>query len=501
MIQLRDYQEKSVSDIRQCYIDGCSAPILVLPTGAGKTVVFSHIAKQTALRNKVVWILVHRVELLRQTSKALTKSSVEHGLVNPKYTPNPSATVQVASVQTMVNRTNKFQPPDLVIVDECHHATAGSWRKILDNFPLAKVLGVTATPCRTDGKGLDLIFDSMIVGPQIGDLIELGHLVKPIVYAPKNRIDFSTVSITKGDYDRDEVVQIMNKPKITGDAIAHYKRICSGEPCVVFCSSIAHAEEVASEFRAAGYKFYSVDGSMDDETRSRLMNGLGVDIEGIVSCDLISEGTDIPAIVCGIMLRPTQSLSLYIQQAGRILRLMEGKKHAYLLDHVGNVFQHGAIDQEREWSLEGRKKGNKKSSQENNIRVIQCKECYAVYEPAPSCPACGHTPEVKAKEIEVVDGELEILTEEQKEVIKISQRQQVSKARTLDDLKKVAKQNGHSHKWAEHVNNARIRKSEFEKNRNLILSRIDSESIEEFRKLYMKIGDFEKCFENFIELI
>ena len=463
-IVLYDHQNICVDEIRTSFKDKNSAPLFVLPTGGGKTVIFCHIAKQTALNSKRVWILVHRVELLRQTSKSLTKSGVHHGLINPKYTPDFNAPVQVASVQTVINRLSKLPPPDLIIIDEAHHATAGSWKKIIDFFPEARILGVTATPTRADGKGLGIdyggCFDDLIIGPQIGELIDMGFLVKPIVYAPKKRIDFSKVNLLKnGDYDPSETLEIMDKPTITGDAVKHYMKICSGVPAVAFCVSISHAEHVAEEFRAAGFRAYSVDGSMDDSTRKRILEGLGDgSIDVVTSCDLISEGTDIPAIGCAILLRPTNSLSLFIQQGGRALRILNGKSHAIILDHVGNTFNHGFLDSEREWSLEGKKKKTKKNDSEKTIRVVQCKECYAVYEPSPKCTYCGFVSPVRETEPEKVDGELQEITDEQKAIIKKNQRQQVGMAKTLEQLQELGKQRGYKPGWAKQMFKARNEK-------------------------------------------
>ncbi len=422
------------------------------------TVVFCHVAQTSASKQKNVLILVHRVELLRQTSRALKRSGVEHGLINPKYTPNLHAPVQVASVQTLVNRLERINPPDLIIVDEAHHATAGSWRKVIDYFPMAKVLGVTATPIRGDGKGLNAMFDCLVMGPQISELIDMGFLVKPVIYAPPKKIDLSNVKIVRGDYDKKEVVNIMDKPTITGDAVQHYKKLCSGVPAVVFCVSVIHAENVAEQFRLAGYTSYSVDGSMDDDTRSRILNGLGDgSIQVVTSCDLISEGTDIPAIGCAILLRPTYSKSLYLQQVGRALRLSEGKKEAIILDHVGNVMEHGFPDDEQQWTLDGTKKGKrKKKDNEETVKADQCESCYAVYEPADYCPYCGfENKKKKQREVEEVAGNLERLEREEQQK---KARKEVGKARSLEALLEVAKQRGYKPSWAHHVFKARQNK-------------------------------------------
>lgn len=460
MVTLRGYQNTGVGDIRGSYKSKYNAPLFVLPTGGGKTVVFCHIAQQTSQKKKRVTILVHRVELLRQTSKALTKSGVEHGLINPKYTPNFNAMVQVASVQTLVKRLHMVQPPDLIIVDEAHHANAGSWKKILQAFPNAKILGVTATPCRGDGRGLGVesggVFDDLVLGPQISELIELGYLVAPIVYAPPKKLDLSKISIVRGDYDAKQVATVVDKPTITGDAVQHYMRLCHGVPAVVFCVSVQHAEHVADEFRSRGFRAYSVDGSMDDDMRSRIINGLGdgtVDV--VTSCDLISEGTDIPSIGCAILLRPTHSTGLYLQQVGRALRPAPGKQHAIILDHVGNVLKHGMPDDDREWTLEGKKRKPKRGDQEQNINVQQCQNCFAVHHPSPACPICGFVKPVKDEVPQQIDGELVMITDQQRAAIKKQRSKEIAQAQTLDDLKAVAKKYGYHHGWAKHIFNSR----------------------------------------------
>jgi superfamily II DNA or RNA helicase len=462
MLSLRPYQNDAVQRIRGSFLEQKKAPLLVVPTGGGKTVIFSYIAASTSARGKRVLILVHRIELLRQTTKKLTEAGVYHGLINPNYTPNLHAPVQVASVQTLVNRLSKIQPPDLIVIDEAHHATAGTWKKIIDYFPNARVLGVTATPCRGDGTGLGTdaggVFDDIVIGPQIQELIDAGYLVKPIIYAPRQRLDLSAVRTVRGDYDNKQVADIVDKPTITGDAVAHYRRLCSGTPAVVFCVSVNHAQHVAEEFRLAGYSAYSVDGSMDDDVRTRILNGLGNGtVHVVTSCDLISEGTDIPAIGCAILIRPTQSLGLYIQQVGRALRTSDGKSNAIILDHVGNVLTHGLPEQPREWSLEGEKRRKKKKGDEEPaIRVDQCPSCYSIHEPAPACPTCGHVKPIKDDIPKQVEGELVQLTAEQ---VKRQKVVEVAKAKTMEELEKIEKERGYKRGWAKHMFSAREKKS------------------------------------------
>lgn len=462
MLSLRYYQQDAVGAIRNSYQSGYRAPLLVLPTGGGKTVVFSYIAATSQSKGNRVLILVHRVELLRQTSAKLAEAGVYHGLISPKYTPNLHAPVQVASVQTLIKRLDKIQPPDLIIIDEAHHAIAGSWRTVINAFPNARVLGVTATPCRGDGTGLGQeaggVFDDIVIGPQVPELIQGGFLVKPIIYAPREKLDLTSVKITRGDYDIKQVEDLVDKPTITGDAVKHYMRICPGAPAVVFCVSVAHAQHVAEEFRKSGFRAYHADGTLDDDMRARILNGLGngtVDV--VTSCDLISEGTDIPAIGCAILLRPTQSLGLYIQQVGRALRTADGKRHAYILDHVGNVLTHGLPDEHREWTLEGERRRKKsKKDQEPTIRVTQCEKCYSIHEPAPQCPSCGYVYPVKDTVPQQVDGELIEVDPSKLRRQKITE---VAKARTREELERIAQERGYKAGWVNHMIASREKKN------------------------------------------
>jgi superfamily II DNA or RNA helicase len=457
MLQLRDYQQKAVADIRESFLKNSRSPLLVLPTGGGKTVVFSYIAATTAARGKRVLILVHRIELLRQTSEALRKSGVRHGLVNPKFTPDLSAPVQVASVQTIIKRLHLFKSFDLIVVDEAHHALATTWKLIIDHYSMARVLGVTATPCRADGTGLGIeaggVFDDIIIGPQVSDLIAKGFLVKPVIYAPAERLDLSGLRTKMGDYDNAQLENLMDKPTITGDAVSHYKKLCDGVPAVAFCVSVRHAQHVAEEFRRAGYRAYHADGSLDDDVRKRILNGLGngtVDV--VTSCDLISEGTDIPAIGAAILLRPTQSLGLYLQQVGRALRPCAGKERAVILDHVGNVLTHGLPDEIREWSLEGeQRKKKKKEDKEKTIQVKQCEKCYAIHEPAPICPVCGHIYEVKKNAPQQVDGELRELSADDRLRLKKAKITEQARAQSLEELERIASQRGYKPGWARQI--------------------------------------------------
>ena len=401
----------------------------------------SHIALNAIKRNRRVLILVHRVELLKQTGQKLSAFGIPHGYISTEHTQDDQWPVQVAMVATLRNR--QTDPFNLIIVDECHHTPSATYQEVISRHPDAYLLGVTATPCRLDGRGLADCFDEMVQGPQIYELIQFGSLTPPVTYAPAVGIDLKSVRSVAGDYVRSALEEAVGKPSVTGSAVKEYTTHAAGRPCVVFCVSVKHAEQVAEEFRFQGYRAVSVDGNTDKAERDRMIQGLADgSVQVLCSCDIISEGTDVPAIEVGISLRPTKSLSLYIQQMGRVLRRHEGKTRALLLDHAGNCHRHGLITQHREWSLE---EGTEKKRTPSEIR--QCMKCYAVYESSGTvCPECGTTPPPKPRELVKVAGEL--VPVEEAERAKEEAKRELWGRKSFEEWVAIARKRGYKVGWA-----------------------------------------------------
>jgi superfamily II DNA or RNA helicase len=441
MIKLRDYQQQAVDGIRESYRRGKKSPLLVLPTGGGKTTIFAYITTEAAKRGNVVFLLCHRAELVKQISMTLGAFGQEHQVIAPTAIVNQTrvahfaaygrsliqaSTVYVASVQTLINKIDGLHhKPSLIVIDEAHHLTREStWGRIIAAYPDARLLPVTATPCRLDGKGLGIAHagyaDDIIIGQTMSALIESSHLCDYRAYCPPSALDLSSVKTTAGDYNKGQLADAMDKPTITGDAVKHYHRLLSGKRAVVFCVSVAHAEHVAESFTLTGVRAESLDGTLSpDERAARIRRFTDGTTLVLTSCDVISEGFDLPAIEAAILLRPTKSLSLYLQQVGRALRPFPGKKEAVILDHVGALSRHGLPDSDREWTLDGAKKrGRKSGTDEPDVNIKTCPACYHVFESKlPACPACGLAVKVQAREIEQVDGQLE-------EIDKAAMRQQ-----------------------------------------------------------------------------
>jgi len=458
---LRKYQLDAKKAVRDLFVGGKRSPLLVMPTGAGKTIWFADVVAGSQRLGKRVLVLAHRQELLAQIGNALKLYGCKHGFVTAKRKHDHlTNSVLIASVQTLVNRMDKIKwTPDLIIMDEAHHATAGTWRKILEFYQGARTIGVTATPERLDGKGLGVeaggCFDSMTLGPSVSQLVALNYLTPNRIWASSKKLDLSGVKKRGGDYAKGDLEEAVDKPAITGDAIAHYKEHASGQRAIAFCVTVAHAEHTATAFREAGISAESLDGKLSDiERQARLARLRSGETLVITSCDLISEGFDLPAATAAILLRPTASLSLYLQQVGRVLRPMPGKSHALILDHVGNSLVHGLPEQDREWTLEGRDKAARKKT-EAGLQAKQCANCFAVFKPMPACPMCGEPVKIGEREIVTEDGELREMTDQDRAAIKRAIKREEAEAVTLEDLEKLAHRRGYKPGWAAHRHAAR----------------------------------------------
>ena len=451
-MQLRLYQEALVAQIRFQYQLGHSSVLAVLPTGGGKTVIFSHIAQSAARKGNRVCILVHRAELLDQASRSLTAMDVPHGCIRANRKMDLTHSVQVASVQTLARRLHLI-PPDffqLLVVDEAHHTNAGTWRNVVEHFNAAKLLGVTATPIRGDGRGLGEWYQTMVLGPSIKQLTDDGFLAPAQVFVPPG-FDTSNLRKRMGDYDLRQAEEGLRA--IVGDCIGHYRQHLEGKTAIAFCATVAHAEEVAKSFNLAGIQAESIDGTMSNDCRQDLLRRLGSgDIKVLTSCALIGEGVDVPSVGGCILLRPTESVGLHLQMIGRCLRPLDGKR-AVVLDHVGNMLKLGHHLEDRDWTLDGIKKKDGKAAP-----VKVCPSCYAAnYAAAQECVECGHQFQAKEREIDVIPGQLEELQTGSWFVQSRLKREQRN-AQSLEDLKKLAHQRDYKPGWAERVHQARLAK-------------------------------------------
>jgi len=397
MFKLHNYQKILVDKTRKSYIDGFKTPCVVAPCGSGKSVIIAEIARMTTEKGKRVLFLVHRKELVEQIRKTFTSNGVNLNLVN------------FGMVQTIVRRLEKTIKPDLIITDENHHSLAASYKKIYEHFSDVLRLGFTATPIRLNGSGLGDVNDILIEEVSAEWLIDNNFLSPYKYYAPK-LIDTELLKISSlQEFSSGSIDKAMDSKTIYGDVVKHYKKLADGEQAIVYCHNVAASKEVAEVFRSNDIKAVHLDGKTNknerDEMITKFRNG---DIKIIANCDLLGEGVDVPDCSTVIMLRPTQSLSLFIQQSMRGMRFKPGKT-SIIIDHVGNAHRHGLPDTERQWSLNG----GKKSSGDAEIKIKSCMNCFAVYPSLRTeCPECGHKPEVKQiKDYEIdKDAELQEIT-------------------------------------------------------------------------------------------
>lgn len=427
---LRPYQEAVIDDTRQALRKHKSV-LMQGPTGMGKTAITVFMMGRAAAQGKRAYFLVHQNELLSQTSKALWRQQLEHGMIASGKA-RSTLPAQVASVQTLVRRMDQYKEPDLLIIDEAHRAAAKTYKTIIERWPNARVIGLTATPQRTDGKPLDVMFDTLVLGPTIRELMDAGYLCDYEIYAPPIGIDVSTVKRKMGDFDSKELEAVVDKKSITGSAVGHYKTHASGKRCVVMCVSIKHAEHVAEQYQAAGVSSGVIEGTMTGQQRDKMLADFAAGrLMVICNVQLLVEGVDIPAIEVVQWLRPTQSLVVWMQGNGRGLRPADNKTGLIIFDHVGNCLRHGLPDDDREWSLEGKEKGKKKAAADE-VKIKQCGSCYAVFRPGPqTCPHCGAPVAGQQRELEVVEGELQKVD---KLAIRKQQKKEQGTARTLEDL-------------------------------------------------------------------
>lgn len=461
MIELRDYQHDLIDRAKHALVTHPRA-LIQAPTGAGKTLLSASMVGGAAAKGRRIIFLTHRAELLRQTCGAFDKLGIEHGTIQAGQSFNPHYQVHVASIQTVARRLDALKTYDMAVVDEAHHAVSKTFADVLNFIRPRWTVGLSATPCRLDGKGLSEQFDAIVKGPRVAELIDRGYLSKFKIFAPAT-VDVTSARTSGGDYNKHDIEELVDKPKVVGDAIIHWHRLAQGKRAVVFCVSLAHAEHVVEQFRAANVPAERVDGKMGPAERQA---ALGRFERGetliLASVDLVSEGFDLPAIEACICLRPTKSLSLWIQQIGRVLRPAPGKDHAIILDHVSGTAMHGFPDDDREWSLEGVKKRKKGAAGEAEMRVKTCPECFAVHPMLPNCPACGHIYETKDRQPEYADGELAEMTR-QAVLDDLARKQEVGRlmrdARSLQDFQNIARMAGYKSGWAFHKWSARSQRS------------------------------------------
>lgn len=461
-IHLRDYQDELISNLRAS-LRRSRRVLVQAPTGAGKTVLASYMIDGVQSRSQDAWFICHRAELVEGTSKTFSKFGIAHGIIAGGHPTNLRALVQVCSIDTLKNRLDKLKAPRLAIIDEAHHCGAAGWALVVAwlHSQGTIIIGLSATPQRLDGRGLDAHFDEMVLGPAVAWLIENGHLAPYRIYAPSSP-DMKGVRKQMGDFAKGETAERMDKPKLTGDAITHWRKYANGLRTVAFGVTRAHSQHIVDSFNAAGIPFAHLDGDTPKGERKQIIQDYAEGrVLGLSNVGLFGEGFDLAAIAqrdvtidAVLDMAPTMSLAAYMQRGGRMLRPYAGKVGIYM-DHAGNSSRHGFFDDEREWALEGKAKGDKAANDNAPLPPITCEGCFMqIRRPTPACcPSCGKRLQAETKPMEVADGELKEMTEADKKAVRAKLKAEQAEAKTLDELVALGRKRGHKFpvKWAQHV--------------------------------------------------
>lgn len=429
---LRDYQTDLINRVYEAWNSGKTNLCVQLATGGGKTIIFSKIMSEF---DGISVAIAHRIELVSQISLTLARYGIRHNIIAAKSSIreiialhmfecgrsfyHPGASRHVIGVDTLVRKSLSDIPwadrVGLVIQDEGHHTLRDNkWGRAAAFFPNARGLYPTATPTRSDGHGLgrhaDGIMDTLLQAVSMRELIQRGYLTEYRIFAPPSELNLLSVPLSAGgDYSPPKLRDAVHKSHITGDVVDHYLRIAPGKLGVTFAVDINAAAEIASAFRARDITAEVISSKTPDLLRANIMRRFrNREIMQLVNVDLLGEGVDIPAIECVSFARPTASYTTYVQQFGRALRPLEGKTHAIIIDHVGNVVRHGLPDGTRLWTLDRRERLSKTTF--NGVPLRTCLNpvcCYVYSRLIRECPNCGlYTPPADRSKPEYVDGDL-----------------------------------------------------------------------------------------------
>jgi DNA repair protein RadD len=438
---LHPFQQQLVDTAAGHLAAGARSVLIQAPTGAGKTVITSSIFDRSITKGRRSWFIVHRRELVLQAVRTFEEAGVPTGVVAAGWPMHPGRPVQVCSVGSLRGRLRHLMPPDLVVWDECHHCAAKTWGDLHAALPKARHVGLTATPERLDGAGLGDYFDEMVVGPSTAWLIENKYLA-PFRYFAAPKLVLDNVATTAGDYNKGQLAAAIDKPAITGDAVSHYLRVAPGRRAVAFAVKIEHSRHIVESFLAAGVPACHVDGETPTHERDRAVAAFRAgEIKVLSNVDLFGEGFDLPALEVAILLRPTKSLGLYLQQVGRALRTSPGKTEAIILDHASNVGVHGMPDDERGWALtSGRRQ--KKGVAGPSVRI--CEDCFAAVNSRNLvCPECGCVFPAEEREINEVAGDLQEVSQEARDALRRERNREQAAAKTFDELLAIGKRRGY----------------------------------------------------------
>lgn len=357
MIKLRPYQIQGIRDIFDAWNPATKDLMNVLfqmPTGTGKTTVFSEIVRRARLKNKTILIVVHRKELVEQIVDRLSNFEIEAGIISGQFKPDTEKEVQVATIQSLSNR--QYPAADIIIIDECHHAKAATYKKLWEIYPKARFLGVTATPIRMSGEGFSDLFDILVNCGKLSEFVAQGYLVK-VRHLVGMTPNLSSIRVKMNDYAQDELGELMQDTELMADLVESYHKKAEGKKTIVFAVNIEHSRQIVQRYRMEGIPADHIDANTPKKEREEILQRFrDGQIKVLSNVDIVSEGFDVPDCEVVQLARPTKSLPLYLQQVGRCMRPSPGKTEGIVLDNAGLWLEHGFCQQDRLWTLKGKKK-------------------------------------------------------------------------------------------------------------------------------------------------
>lgn len=405
MQTLRPYQAEALEGLRASLRAGHKRIVLVAPCGAGKTTIAAAVMASAVNRGRRVIFLAHRDELITQCSQRLAEHGLPHGIIKARFNGGDLWPVQVASIQTLVRRAGP--PADLIVVDECHRTLAETYLKVLARYPDAAVIGLSATPYRTDNRGLGDVYTDLVEAATPKQLIELGYLLRPRVFAPSTP-DLAGIHNVAGEFNQRELTMRCDVPVLIGSIVEHWGRLARNRRTVLFAASIEHSHHLVAALSGAGARAAHLDAETPMDERAAILRRLREgELDVVSNVAILTEGWDLPALSACILARPTQSTGLYLQMAGRVMRTAPGKTDAIILDHAGNCHRHGFPDEDRVHSLEAT---IRRKSEDGEGPVKTCPRCFLVYPLGMAqCPDCCYeAPGRGTRELapQAVEGEL-----------------------------------------------------------------------------------------------
>lgn len=456
MSELRPYQTQAIADLRASLHKGHRSPLFVLPTGGGKTAIAAEMIRNARNKGGTAAFLAPRRELIYQTAERLESQRIDYGVIMAGEDPSLLPAVQVACIPTLHARAiqrERIRLPkaDLVLVDEAHIGVGGQAQSIIEQYRNqgSVIVGLTATPARSDGRGLGMIYDDLVQGPSVRELTDQGYLV-PSRYFGGSKPDLEGVKVQAGDYNKRQLGKRTDDPVLIGDVVQNWARLASDRQTFVFAVNVAHSRHLAEQFRAYGIAAEHIDGTTENDERKAIQKRLRTgETQVIVNCEVMTYGVDFPPVSCIVLACPTKSITKLMQMVGRGLRTSEGKRDCFVIDHAGAVDELGFVDDPMPWSLDGKERiQDRKEKEAKEPKEIECGDCGATFRAAKRCPNCGEEMGSKySKAIEAHEAEL-VEIERNRKRKESGEWSITEKARFHAELKDIARARGYKEGWA-----------------------------------------------------